>query len=233
MFIGTIDARAGVLVQDNFNDNSIDQTKWTPNPNSGTVVEANGRIEITNRGYLDTAAQYDPLVQGPLRITGEWTFQNADWPGHDIMAVLTRSDAVPTGTYRETQNGIEFQLNGDGGLRILSRVNGVETYLAPILDFEVNSGERFFFDARDDGLNLSFFVQQIGGAGRSASLTATSPLDFGSDLIVFHNRENSSTAYLDNVTIEQVPEPSTFVLASLGSLGILGYAVKRRNRRVR
>jgi len=234
---GIREASAGILLQDDFNDNSLDGSKWTTNLSGprgpASVVETNQRIEDTNRGYLITNPQFNPLTQGPLEITGQWTILGADNPTHDILAMLTRSDGIPSGSYGETYNGIEFQINGADAISINTTVNGARTQLAT-QDLVVNSGDVFSFDIHDDGANLSFLVQQVGGSGRNALITASSSLAFAANHVVFHNREateGSHTSYLDNVVISQVPEPSSLTLAALGAVGIVVYALKQGLRR--
>jgi hypothetical protein len=120
--LGGPTARAdSVLLQDDFNDNSLDPSKWTvvlPNID-GTpgVTEQNQHIELTDRGYLVTANQYDPSLVGPLTLTGTWTFNSAtnSFQQEDRTGVITRSDAVPYGPpYGEVHNGVGFFLHMDG-----------------------------------------------------------------------------------------------------------------------
>jgi hypothetical protein len=204
-----------VLLQDDFNDNSLDASKWMtsasiPFPHGpASVTEQNQHIELLNRGHLITRAEFDPRTAGPLQITGTWNFPSL--PGYfpaDTMQVLTRSDGVPGGVYGETQNGIEFFVSMGGGMAIRTRVNGVGGDSTNLVTggTPIDHDQPFDFVITDDGLNLSFSVQVHGGG--SATITATSPLSFSTNHVVFHNREFTSAndlSYLDDVVISSVP----------------------------
>ena len=236
----SIPARADILLQDDFSSNTLDPQKWTVNTNiqrgPASIVVANQRVEITNRGHLITVPQFDPRVLGPLDVTGTWVFGRSGLPAGDFMQVLTRSDGVPDNTpVGETSNGIEFlaNANGSGGLQIVSRVNGVATVLAST-SMILNANETYGFDVRDDGLSVSLTFRELGGAQVAATVSATSNLTFSMNHVVFHNRESNNggfgeTSYLDNVMISSsVPEPSSLVLGMTASLLGLASAGWRR-----
>ena len=72
---------------------------------------------------------------------------------------------------------------------------------------------------------------EVGGDGTTASYTATSGMDNANDYIVFNNRwAGSYEAYLDEVTVSAIPEPSTLIIWSLlGAIGItIGWWSRRR-----
>jgi hypothetical protein len=218
-----------VLVSDDFNDNSLDTSKWTK---SGNVVEQNQHVTLTERGRLITRQEFDPLVVGRLHITGTWHFVSSTYDA-DYLEVLTRCDGQGTGDYmNDDVNGIKFRLvTGYHQISITELVNSPVATWSEVScpDISVNLGDTFAFDITDDGTNLSFFVQKIGGDGASAALTAACSTHFASNHTVFHNRENG-VSYLDNVVIETapVPEPSTFALFAAAALGLLTAAWRKR-----
>lgn len=197
-------AGCSTLLVDDFDDAVLDASKWTVNTTYGQITETNGRVELVNRGYLVTRDQFDPAT-GALHISGRFTFVDASWPDHDFLQVLTRSDAVPVGSYGETRNGIEFQANGNDALIISTHVNGEFVPLAST-PLRIEDGDVFDFSILDDGLQLSLTLVEVGGQGDSATVTATSPLQFPVNHVVFHNREANNgnsheIAYLDDVRI--------------------------------
>jgi hypothetical protein len=228
-------ARAYMLVGDDFNDNSIDTSKWQVVIPSGSnitqtpsVTEQNGRIELFSRGYLVTAQQFDPAdySQG-IEITGEWTFANGD----DFVQILTRSDALPVGGYGETNKGVEFFLYRNDGNSFTIRGRGASVMnLVATRNLSISDDDTFRFRIFDDGTNLAFDMVEVGDPSSWASATATSTTAMSLDYIVFHNRENGSrTSYLDNVRIEALPEPGTVMIWSL--LAAAGIALPCRRRR--
>lgn len=227
-------AEAGmILLQDDFNDNSLDTTKWMVT--HGTVLEQNQRIELYNRGMLATVDQFDPLGLGGIRITGRYTFLDGTFPNHDMLQIFTRSDAVPSGSFSEVLNGVQFHANGNDFIQLTTRVNGVGTSITSTVPIKIDNGDVFDFEARDDGVNLFFSITEVGGDGLSASITGTSALSFATNRVLIYNREFGSGAginYLDDVRIEQLaptntaPEPSSLALLCSGCIAAL--AVCRR-----
>ncbi|MFV2068054.1 MAG: hypothetical protein ACC645_13860 [Pirellulales bacterium] len=193
-------------------------------------MEQNQRIEFTQRGLLITAQQYDPLVVGPMTVTGRWTFVTSNQHG-DLLDVITRTDASNLSWVGFPQSGNSFQYNDNnaGPTININRV-GVGSFTnlasAPI---NFLPGEVFDFTITDAGTNLTCSVVQVGGAGKSASISGTDSTNFSTDYLIFTNSRNSGdyVAYLDDVQISSapVPEPtSVFVWSILGMTCIGGAA---------
>ena len=217
----------GFVSFDDFNDNSL-SSFWRTNtsiPQGGAFVfERNGRIEITGRGHLITAQQFDPVPCG-LKITGQWTFASSQ----DFLQILVRSDGQPSGSFGETANGIEFFLNQNDAvknLQIRSKSSGTITVTQDTTGAlsSAASGEAFDFVIEDKGDGqLSFTMTQVGNPGNTATSTGTVTSDnFSKNFVVFHNREgNSNRSYLDNVTCTQ--SSTNIVYASWAvSMGLSG-----------
>lgn len=219
-------ARAQIILQDDFNDNSLDPSKWyTAQPfGDSSTLETGQRIELRNRGYLITQNQFDP-TNGGLRIQGQFTFTNATFPGHDNFQIVTRTNGIHGGGSGELLNGISFLLIGNDAIGIDNRTTGTVLGIAPLT---INNGERFEFDVRDNGIDLFFHVQKIGGDGAAATLMATSNTLSAINRIAFYNREfnngTSTLGYLDDVIVT-VPEPGGFLLAGVAATG---WIVRRR-----
>jgi hypothetical protein len=230
-FLGPADtARFPILLQDNFDDNSLDSSKWitvtSGIPGSPSVSESNSRLQLNNRGYLVSADQFDP-ANGGLRLEGRWTF-GAD----DFIQVLTRSDGTPDpgNCCGETLNGIEFFGFVNDTMSIGTRIGGGAKTTLSSTGIDIDPGDVFDFLITDDGDALTFELSELGGDGSYGMLTANSTQVFADNYLVFHNRETSRTSFLDDVVVSRlqaVPEPSTILIWSLGLLGLIGWRRRR------
>ncbi len=204
--VSSIDVTPKELVlEDDFSSGSIDPTRWLTKAGTSEAdveVTLNNKIQLTDRGYLVTSKQYDPIVEGGLRIVGEWRFINST---NDTLHILTRSDAQP-GADGATQNGIEFFASlQDDYITINRRLDGNVSSIATMSKTLALSTIWYDFEIIDDGQNLSFtMTEQMGGG--TATVTATNILtDFPTDYIVFHNGYVPGTtkaiSRLDNLAI--------------------------------
>lgn len=186
-----------------------DPSVWTTDTNlqehtGASVTFLKEAIQLEDRGYLNTASQYDP-ANGGLHITGTWTFQliNDD----DFLQILTRSDGTPSGTYGETANGVQFFASASSGQVSIGGqgdavVSGGD---ASALPDGISQGASFNFDIVDDGATLSFTLTQTDNLSNTVTVTATCPTHLGTNLVTFHNREfefgGDHVALLQNVVI--------------------------------
>jgi len=83
-------------------------------------------------------------------------------------------------------------------------------------------GDTINFEITDDGENLSFNVEEVGDESTTISLSATSAVDFATDHIVFHNRENNNGqatfSYLDDVAVTSPSSSDPYADAVLSYL---------------
>jgi hypothetical protein len=212
-------ASAGILFQDDFNDNSLDPAKWMTSvaiPQGGaSVSEINQHAELVARGHLATVPQFDPTAfAGGILVTGQWTSVNQG--GHDFFQVLTRSDGLPDpgNCCGETQNGIEFFVDVNGTAQQLDiRTKGGSLGVngqSRIGSVTFSQGSVFDFSILDAGSHLSFTMTEVGNAANTATTTAFVDRDtFNLNHVTFHNRESDGrTVYLDNVVItDPAPAP--------------------------
>ncbi len=229
-----------VKLHDNFNDNSLDASKWNVNlvtntqspAGTTTFSESSGRANLQNRAYLSTVEQFDPLALGGLEVAGQVSLTTASSRG----VIVVRSDATPnTGFFGMPRNGIAFTLNGDGAglLQAHQYVNGVETNLGS-LAVSIITGELYDFLLTDDGTNLVFTITQVGGDTTTGTLAVTSGIDFAQDFVLFTTREFSQSAnrsaFFDNIFISApaaaIPEPASLSLLAMASMSVL--ATRRR-----
>jgi len=205
------------LLHDDFNDNTLDPSKWTVNTaipasqGNAEVVARNGCVELTNRGYLVTKCEFHPDRLGGIKITGRWTFHN----NQDMLQILTRSDASPTRNEQgETAEGLEFFLmtpehDGDSVFpQILCHGIGLTLNNMRMSDsLRVHRGDAFDFTIIDNGIfGVSFSLTQVGNPSNVSTISGA--LNFHNSshqYVVFHNRESAVrghyAASLDNVTI--------------------------------
>ncbi len=200
------------LLADNFDDNSLDLTKWNVvtagiRQPGASVTETGGRIQFVGRGHLNTVDHFNPS-EGGIRITGVWEYGD-----DDFMQVLTRSSGAPSGRFGETSAGIEFfSYTRDNSFNIWGRGGAAVTSSGPVsLPQGLNPGELYAFELTDDGFNLTATLTEIENPANTATVTATSDYVSPTNLVTFHNRENGRTAFLDDVLIENFEVQSDYV----------------------
>lgn len=230
-FVTTASLQAAVLLQDDFNDNSLDSSKWTVvtagiSQDPKSVLEQNQQIELEGRAHLNTVSTFDPDLLGGLSITGRMEFVSDD----DFSQFLTRSDGTPSGGFGETANGLEFALFGNGGVtspQIRGRGGVTVGSVVQGATVDVVAGDIFDFTIVDEGAaGLSFTITRVNGAPFTSTTTAVLTGDsVVPSLVTFHNREAGRRLNLDDVVISSIPEPS-----SLAMLGLAGFGLIRRRR---
>lgn len=208
--VSTARALPLVLLEDDFDDNSIDVSKWNvvtagipQDPKSS--IEQNQQMEFEGRAHLNTVSPFSPTngAVGGLKITGRWEFVSAD----DMLQILTRTDGIPAGGHGETANGIEFYAYGaNETVTIQTRGGASISGLSGngVMPGNINAGDIFAFSITDDGSNLSFTFTRVSNPADTMTVTATSTYASAINLITFHNRESGRRSNLDNVAIESL-----------------------------
>ncbi|MCX7423786.1 MAG: DNRLRE domain-containing protein [Planctomycetia bacterium] len=193
---------------DDFHHGMLDTSKWT---SPRAVAVTNGGAVFSDRDYLNTVQGFN-LANGTVRITGSVTFGSDT----DLFQVLTRSNGTPTGAFFETQSGLELFVNAvNDTISIGTRAGGVFTSLTSGT-LSANLGDTFTFVITDNGSMMTATVTEVGGDGSTATISANSTLNTGSNLVTIHNREGGNTSTLNNVTITQaLATQPTLVLPEL------------------
>ena len=193
------------LVDDNFNDNSLDATIWTADtsaPKGGASVrERNGRIELRSRGWLITKQQFDPITLGGIRITGSIKFNQTS----DNFKIMTRNDGGPDNRFGEAREGMMFAVS-PSSFQILGK-GAADSGTVRSGSTTVNLGRGWFdFEVIDDGVGgLSFSVTPQGGGSTTTITTTTTTGTLSPSFVAFYNREGGRRlAFLDNMVIETV-----------------------------
>ncbi|RLI43541.1 hypothetical protein DRO59_00565 [Candidatus Bathyarchaeota archaeon] len=138
----------GVLLEDDFNDNSIDPAKWVAVPGiDGTVVETNQRLEITRTAegdsYLESAELHN-ISKATVKV--------------DVVKRDTNIEAwLLLNVEGETDNGYRMSKTPDGNLVIHRYVGGVETNLFTGA-YEGSTGE---FKVVIDNGTISFYENGV------------------------------------------------------------------------
>jgi len=232
--IATFSLHAQVLLQDNFNDNKLDGTKWRVVtkgiPGKPAVYERNKRIELVNRGYLVSQKQFDPSKIGGIRITGKWTFVKSSGD-FDIMRIVTRSDATPSGRYGEVRSGLVFTTSlsyspksfiagiSNPGIKVGSRTwtGSLKSQVGRVYHFEILDTRCFARFTITDPVTKAFTTASV-----SIIQDATTTKH-----IVFYNRERifgDKVAYLDDVVVSRVAGGSLCATTSAISVASGGSA---------
>ena len=213
-FVRTMRPRTGpLLLADDFNDNSLDLTKWRTNTSLSAgharVVEQNQRMELINRGHLITRKEYYPDNLGGIEITGRWNFAKGQ---QNFLEILTRADGVPNKAYYdETRNGLDFMLFTRGALPTKLEICAWG-FCGMSVEHRCRQSQWSSTQATPStsksltaALGLSFTLTQVGNPSNTASATAVLAANcVGYGHVVFHNCQfegQDEVAYLDDVSI--------------------------------
>ena len=208
-------------LSDNFNGTTVDTNLWTVILPFGQsqISESGGYLTTTGRGTLATVSGFD----SPIIISGKVTM-NSQFEHFDTMLRTDLSVFPPLAQYHEL-NGIGVIFSADGNQISIQQFTPGEQN--PILlglgSFSFTVGQAYDFTITDDKNIITLSIdgnQLLSGASTFAS----------GNLIAFESREFGGTSSsLDFVSIQSVPEPSSFALAGLGILGLIG--ARKANRR--
>jgi len=228
------------LLSDTLLSSTLDGSKWTTNTSSAyggaSVTPTTNGFQVKQRGYLNTAAQFDPTQQvGGLHVTGNWkiTAGQSTASGHqEFMQIDTRSTGTPSGNSGEVSSGVEFryamgnafpQISGYGSFTV-----GTVTQTGGLIN---NMNDVMFFDILDDGRGgLSITLTDLT---TNTSATATATLLTGSataNFVTFHDREQTNdTSLVSNVVISNggggsnlLPITTPLTVAALATLDLGG-----------
>ncbi len=258
---------AAMLLADDFNIAALDQSKWRVDLPTGNyfpfgpaatanarVVQQNGSVTITGRGYLITQQEF----HSPISVSGDATFVSilggayhvplAGGDRSEFLDIGMRTSAIPNvNFFREPTDGLQFRLvvtptvSGVGAnpttLAITDRNAGVSLGGINSSALMLGQGDSVHFSVTDDGQQVTFTVAKIVNGVPSETIRdsytalATSPGTY--NYVDFFTREdanagNPRTVTIDNVNINSIPEP-----AGLAWLCGLLFAISNRKWRMR
>jgi len=197
------DGDATFLLWDDFNDNSIDTSKWNATIR-GTVQEANQRIELQDRGYL---ASKEDIPEG-VRVFASYTTTSR----YNSVNFNLRSDANPIGDYYEVTNAIQvMDFGGEtpGNYNILVRkaeAGEFTTLNSTTHSIVVNTW--YDGEVKIYGDNSDFNITVIMNGTELTNSSSYSPSGT-SEKLLFYNREGGGYGwtYFDDVRVAKYTEP--------------------------
>lgn len=170
-------------------------------------------FELAGGAILSTAAEYDPVSAGFVRVTGVWQptrFRNDGEGEFDLLDVYTRCDPTPDprSPAWAIASGIRFRVNtsrpvpGIAGRPPLLKV----AQHATSGSLRVVEGGKYRFAVSDDGRGLSITVTDLADPANTATATAVLATDTSDrNAIAFGHRTGLHTARLSGVEITTGP----------------------------
>ena len=228
---------ASAAVVDNFDDNSLDASKWgtflKPSRPNQTVTETGGKIELFDGATLYTKQSFNPN-NGTITATGELTPDALSerlffgfWGGNLGGQANERSSGLQWFIFGNNSDGfngdstrLENTAGGSGGFTTSNNpppisVNDLEGVVAgtTILDFTMTANSSL------STFRLEPNAADTSGATGAAEFYVTfdgAPLFNHETAYVMFENNNGRTLVLDNISV--VPEPGSMALIGLGTV---------------
>ena len=209
-----------INVFDNFNDGLLNSDYWQvshPNNPFSDVVESLGYVSVINRGALATNFDLDL----PYIVSGKFKMKD----DIEIFSVGLRSDLQQGSIFGEI-SGISVYFNNDSNIiGINEYTNSILTdnYSLTMKDYIFTTNETYSFEIVDTRESIDVYLNN------SLELSIENNTHYGTK-IGFHSREyynGNHITEIDEISIETVPEPSSYALL-LGVLALGLVALRRR-----
>ncbi len=209
-----------VNVFDNFDDGLLNSDYWQvshPNNPFSDVVESLGYVSVINRGALATNFDLDL----PYIVSGKFKMKD----DIEIFSVGLRSDLQQGSIFGEI-SGISVYFNNDyNRIGINEYTNSILTdnYSLTMKDYSFTTNETYSFEIVDTRESIDVYLNN------SLELSIENNTHYGTK-IGFHSREyynGNHITEIDEISIETVPEPSSYALL-LGVLALGLVAIRRR-----
>ncbi len=155
------------------------------------ITQAAQGIQFAGAAEILSTQAFDPF-QGSVTVRGKWTF----FRELDAMHLVTRSTSAALIGNR-ISNGIETILDaGANTLRIISRVNGVETKSVQV-PFVATTGPWYEFEIIDNGHSVTARIWQPGGSTPTQVTLSglNSTLRNTSRFVAFYNNDFNSGGF--------------------------------------
>ena len=220
LFVSSVSAFT-INVFDNFNDGLLNSNYWQvshPNNPFSDVVESLGYVSVINRGALATNFDLDL----PYVVSGKFKMKD----DIEIFSVGLRSDLQQGSIFGEI-SGISVYFNNDyNRIGINEYTNSILTdnYSLTMKDYSFTTNEAYSFKIIDNRESIDVYLNN------SLELSIENNTHYGTK-IGFYSREyynGNHVTEIDEISIETVPEPSTYALLLGGT--VLGYAFWRRKK---
>ena len=200
----------GQIITDDFDDNSLDITKWTVElPEAvASLWETNGAVHFKNRARLRLNQALDTVdIQGRFRITGD---------SRGLFAILMRT-AGGTNASGGVSDGVTvvfLPVENPGSTNQIQIYAPGGVWPGNEAQHPIYMNTNYDFRIRDDGDNISVYVTDLV----TPVITAPFTSDDG-DVTIFCNRERLSAdcnSELDYIRIAAIIAPPTNICASDG-----------------
>ena len=209
-----------INVFDNFNDGLLNSDYWQvshPNNPFSDVVESLGYVSVINRGALATNFDLDL----PYIVSGKFKMKD----DIEIFSVGLRSDLQQGSIFGEI-SGISVYFNNDYnkiGINEYTDSILTDNYSLTMKDYSFTTNETYSFEIIDTRESIDVYLNN------NLELSIENNTHYGTK-IGFYSREYYSGNHvteIDEISIETVPEPSTYALL-LGGLALGIVALRRR-----
>jgi hypothetical protein len=209
-----------INVFDNFNDGLLNSDYWQvshPNNPFSDVVESLGYVSVINRGALATNFDLDL----PYIVSGKFKMKD----DIEIFSVGLRSDLQQGSIFGEI-SGISVYFNNDYnkiGINEYTDSILTDNYSLTMKDYSFTTNETYSFEIIDTRESIDVYLNN------NLELSIENNTHYGTK-IGFYSREYYSGNHvteIDEISIETVPEPSSYALL-LGGLALGIVALRRR-----
>jgi hypothetical protein len=209
-----------INVFDNFNDGLLNSDYWQvshPNNPFSDVVESLGYVSVINRGALATNFDLDL----PYIVSGKFKMKD----DIEIFSVGLRSDLQQGSIFGEI-SGISVYFNNDYnkiGMNEYTDSILTDNYSLTMKDYSFTTNETYSFEIIDTRESIDVYLNN------NLELSIENNTHYGTK-IGFYSREYYSGNHvteIDEISIETVPEPSSYALL-LGGLALGIVALRRR-----
>ena len=212
------------LFEDNFNDNSIDYSKWTADVStSGYITEAGGLLHCNV--YGTSSGRHAWLISGAfnandwsdISFSGQWSASSYS-PHTAAMAITIFNADNPTQYLQAQYDRWNTRLYlEDSGTRL---ANLSRSYPTTLTSFALNFTKTGWEYYEGGSLVQSFTSTSLAGADKFYIRIGC--YDFSSSL--------NQDFYFDNISVDAdvIPEPGTMMLLGSLATGLFGFAGLRR-----
>jgi len=234
--LSAVSANAYTIWADNFEENKF-ASGWAMYKQvftSGPVVVASSNQDVKS-GYI--GGYYPGTLYGPNAIVNgqggilQGTYSAKLYPdyytaedgspwagGNVILTALSRSHIV-------TNADLDAQTNGVFQMDLNYKFEGLPGANSGAFAF-MKIGPNWWIDRQALAFNIGDWGTAVAKVGLDGAAVGQT-LEFG--VAVYSSNYESSAIFIDNVTVSNVPEPSTVSLLGFGVAGLIASRLRRRS----